>query len=160
MTNDVCAAGPAGPAEGERRHGGDRRSVSWRTFVQGSFTPRRRTGRRASEAQALIDWHEPHLLFLAIMILLLSVADAFLTLTLIARGASEANPFLALILERYPEMFASIKMGLTGIGVVMLVAMSRMHVFRVIRISAIIHWCMLVYVALIGYEAWLLKLTP
>jgi len=143
----------------ERRRRGDRRSVSWRTFVQGSLTPRRRGGRRDDEAEALVDWHEPHLMFLAVAILLLSTADAFLTITLIARGAEEANPLLAFVLEHYPRAFASVKMALTSLGVVVLVAASRARVFRVIRISAVIHWCMLGYVALIFYEAWLLRAT-
>ena len=144
---------------GERRLVSDRRTLSWRTFVQGSLTPRRRSHRRAEEGHSLIDWHEPHLLFLAIMILLLSVTDAFLTLTLLAHGATEANPLLAFILEHYPRAFAGVKMGLTGGSVVVLVAMARAKVFRVIRIGAIIHWCMIGYLALIIYEAWLIRIA-
>lgn len=142
----------------ERRRGSDRRALTWRTFVQGSVTPRRRGGRRTHETP-LIDWHEPHLMFLAVTILLLSVADAFLTLTLIARGATEANPLLAVVLAHYPRAFAAVKMTFTGVGVTFLVVMSRVRVFRLIRISAIMNWCLLAYVALIGYEAWLLHQT-
>jgi hypothetical protein len=147
----------AAASDDERRIGRDRRQLGLRSFVQGSLTPRRRDNRRGNEARAVIDWHEPHLLFLSIVILLLSVTDAFLTLTLLSRGAHEANPFMALILDRYPALFAAVKMGLTGAGVVVLVAMARARVFRVIRISVIIHWCMLAYVLLICYEAWLLR---
>lgn len=93
------------------------------------------------------------------MILLLSVTDAFLTLTLLARGATEANPFLALILDRYPQAFAGIKMALTGSGIIILVAMARARIFRVIRTGHVIHWCMLGYVGLIVYEYWLLTQT-
>ena len=74
----------------------DRRRLSLRTFVQSGLTPRRRGGRRDGEHEHLIDWHEPDLLFLALAILLLSVTDAFFTLTLMTRGAEEANPLLAL----------------------------------------------------------------
>jgi hypothetical protein len=141
----------------ERRRQLDRRTLSWRTFIQGSITPRRRGNRRGHEFEALVDWHEPHLLFLAIMILLLSVTDAFLTLTLIAQGAEEANPVMAFLLDRMPRLFAFVKIALTGIGIVVLVALARARVFRVIRIANIIHWCMLGYVLLIVYEAWLLR---
>jgi hypothetical protein len=48
-------------------------------------------------------------------------------------------------------------MLLTGGGIVVLVALARARVFRVIRISHIIHWCMLGYVALLAYEGWLLR---
>lgn len=143
----------------ERRSGVDRRRLSWRTFLQGSLTPRRRGARRSTEADGLVDWYEPHLLFLAMVILLLSVGDAFLTLTLIARGGSEANPIMAFLLERAPRLFATVKMALTGTGIVVLVALARARVFRVIRISIVIHWCMLGYLALIAYEAWLLRQT-
>jgi Domain of unknown function (DUF5658) len=141
----------------DRRLRLDRRSLSWRTFVQGSITPRRRGNRRGHEAESLVDWHEPHLLFLAIMILLLSVTDAFLTLTLIARGAEEANPVMDFLLGETPRLFAFVKMSLTGAGIVVLVALGRARVFRVVRISNIMHWCMLGYVLLIAYEAWLLR---
>ena len=96
--------------------GGDRRRLTLRSFLRGGVTPRRRDGRRAGEQHLPIDWHEPYLLFLSLMILLLSVADAFLTITLIMGGAQEANPLLAFILRDHPELFAAIKMALTGDG--------------------------------------------
>lgn len=152
----IGAAGTVAGAD-ERRARPDRRNLSWRTFVHGSLTPRRRNHRRGHESESLVDWHEPHLLFLAIMILLLSVTDAFLTLRLIDLGAHEANPVMSFVLERTPQLFALIKMALTGAGLVVLVALARARVFRVIRISNIIHWCMLGYVALIVYETFLLR---
>jgi Domain of unknown function (DUF5658) len=141
----------------ERRLARERRALSWRTFFFGSLTPRRRGNRRGEAVDGLLDWHEPHLLFLAIMILLMSVTDAFLTLTLINEGANEANPIMAFLLERTPRLFITAKMLLTGGGIVVLVALARARVFRVIRISIIIHWFMLGYVALLAYEAWLLR---
>jgi hypothetical protein len=152
----MSAAGPIALAA-ERRIAADRRYLSWRTFLHGSITPRRRSNRRGHEHEGLLDWHEPHLLFLAIVILLLSVSDAFLTLQLIAGGAQEANPVMALLLERMPKMFVIVKMALTGAGIVVLVALARARIFRVIRISNIIHWCMLGYVALIIYEGILFR---
>lgn len=143
----------------ERRLGYDRRRLTLRTFLQGGLTPRRRTSRRHEESLTVLDWHEPHLLFLAIMILLLSVTDAFLTLTLLMRGAEEANPVLAFVLKEIPELFAVIKMFLTSVGVLVLVAMARATVFRIIRVSTVMHWCFAAYLALIGYEWWLLRQT-
>jgi Domain of unknown function (DUF5658) len=143
----------------DRRRGADRRRLTWRTFVQGALTPRRRASRRGHESQSLVDWHEPHLLFLAISILLLSVTDAFLTLTLMTHGADEANPILAYLLREFPRAFAISKMAMTGLGVTILVALARARVFRVIRVSMIMHWCLAGYVVLIGYEWWLLQQT-
>lgn len=141
----------------ERRGGYDRRELSMQTFMQGGLTPRRRHGRRSGESHALVDWHEPHLLFLSLMILLLSVADAFLTLTLMSHGATEANPVLAYVLASHPELFALVKLTLTGISILVLVALARARVFRIIRVSAVMHWCLVGYVALICYEWWMLE---
>jgi hypothetical protein len=157
LTRESIEAAGHLPAVRERRRSDDRRELSWRTFLFGSLTPRRRGNRRGEAADGLLDWYEPHLLFLAIVILLMSVTDAFLTLQLIDLGASEANPVMAYLLERTPRLFVTAKMLLTGGGIVVLVALARARVFRVIRISIIIHWCMLGYVALLAYEAWLLR---
>ncbi|HET8698877.1 MAG TPA: DUF5658 family protein [Gammaproteobacteria bacterium] len=127
-----------------------------RSFLQGGFTPRRRGGRRAGEQHLPIDWHEPYLLFLSLTILLLSFADAFITLTLIMGGAREANPLLAYILRDHPEWFATVKMGLTGAGVLMLVAMARWRLFRM-RVGLMLQGIFVAYVALIAYEWWLVR---
>lgn len=142
----------------ERRSGYDRRRLSARTFLQGGLYPRRRNGgRRRTDTIELVDWHEPHLMFLAVAILLLSVTDAFLTLTLLSAGAYEANPVMRFVLERQPELFATVKMSLTGVGVLVLVACARLTVFRVIRVSSVLRGCLFCYAGLIAYECWLLQ---
>jgi len=141
----------------ERRSGTDRRELTLGSFLRGGVTPRRRNGRRADEQHLPIDWHEPYLLFLSLTILLLSVADAFLTLTLIMGGATEANPLLAFILREHPELFAVIKMGLTGTGVLVLVAAARSRLFRIMRVGTVLQGLFVGYVALIAYEWWLLR---
>ena len=91
------------------------------------------------------------------MILLLSVADAFLTFTLIMGGAQEANPLLAFVLRDHPELFAVVKMGLTGVGVLVLVAVARTRLFRIMRVGLVLQGVFVAYVALIAYEWWLLR---
>jgi hypothetical protein len=155
---DRVAAGELIPAlAAERRIGRDRRRTSLRSFIRGGFTPRRRSGRRAGEHHLPIDWHEPYLLFLSLTILLMSVADAFLTLTLIMGGATEANPFLAFILEDHPNLFALVKMSFTGLGVLVLVAVARARLYRVMRVGVVLQGIFVGYVALIAYEWWLLR---
>lgn len=136
----------------ERRRGPDRRRTNLRSFLQGGLTPRRRGGRRADEQHLPIDWHEPYLLFLSLMILLFSLADAFLTLTLLTVGAQEANPFMAFILDEHPQLFALVKMGLTGAGVLVLVAVARARLFRIMRVGMVLQGLFVAYVALIVYE--------
>lgn len=141
----------------ERRRGPDRRRVTLGSFLRGGLTPRRRGGRRADEQHLPIDWHEPYLLFLSLTILLLSFADAFLTLTLIMGGATEANPVMAYILRDHPHLFAVTKMGLTGLGVIVLVAAARTRLFRMMRAGFVLQGVFVAYVALIAYEWWLLR---
>jgi hypothetical protein len=157
-TRPLAAIVAAGSRGIERRSGYDRRRTGIKTFLRGGFTPRRRNGGRRQDDEALfIDWHEPHLLFLAVAILMLSVTDAFMTLVLLSAGAHEANPFMDLVLQERPQLFAAVKMALTGAGVLVLVACARATVFRVIRVSSVMHWCLFVYAGLIAYELWLLQ---
>jgi hypothetical protein len=154
---DLVDDSGAGAKPVERRMGPDRRRTTLGTFLRGGVTPRRRSGRRAGEQHLPIDWHEPYLLFLSVMILLLSVVDAFLTVTLITGGAQEVNPLLEFILRVRPELFAAIKMGLTGAGVLVLVAVARARLFRVMRVGMVLQGIFVAYVALIAYEWWLLR---
>ena len=94
----------------------DRRALTLRTLVTSGLAPRRRGGRRAGEHESPVDFHEPYLLRLAIALLVLSVADGFLTVKLLSGGAEEANPVLAFVLDEHPRLFAAVKMGLTGLG--------------------------------------------
>jgi hypothetical protein len=142
-------------AESNRRQGWERRRTTWRTFALGAVHARRRDGRRGEDAHHFVDWHEAYLLVPVVSILLLSVADAFLTLKLLSLGGSEINPIMAWLLETNMHWFAAVKMTLTGLGVLVLVAVGRARVFRLVRVVNILHWFFAAYVALIGYE-WLL----
>jgi Domain of unknown function (DUF5658) len=141
---------------GDRRETTERRTLTFETILRGSVRARRRSSRRRDDSYH-IDWHEPDLLFLSVTTVLLSVIDAFLTLTLLRHGAEEANPLLAYVLTYYPELFATLKMLMTGMGVLVLVAMARLRLFRVIRVKTVLQWSLLGYVVLIGYELWLLR---
>ena len=136
----------------------DRRALTWRTLLSSGFAPRRRGGRRAGEQEQLVDFHEPYLLLLSLAMLALSIADAFLTVTLMTDGATESNPVLAFVLDDHPRLFAAVKMALTGLGVVALVAVSRVMLFKLVRASLLLQACVLAYGALVAYEAWLVSL--
>mgnify|MGYP001550389830 CR=1 FL=1 len=97
------------------------------------------------------------MLFLALTILLLNVTDAFLTLTLMTSGASEANPLLAFVLDQHPQLFGAVKMSFTCVGVLVLVALARARVFGVFRVGMLMQALLAGYVVLIGYEWWLLR---
>jgi hypothetical protein len=136
----------------------DRRALTWRTLLTSGFAPRRRSGRRAGEQELPVDYHEPYLLFLAVVMLILSVCDAFLTVKLMADGAEETNPLLAVVLNEHPRLFAVTKMALTGFGVVLLVAMARTKLFRLVRAGVFFRLLVVAYATLVAYEAWLVRI--
>ncbi len=141
----------------ERRRFPERRRLTFRTLLRSGVTPRRRNGRRRGDSDGIVDWHEPDLLFLALTILLLSITDAFFTVTLLANGATEINPLLAYVFQHFPGFFPIFKMTLTGVGVVVLVAMARARVFRIVRVKTILQFILAGYVAVIAYEVWMMN---
>lgn len=152
-------AGHPGASSTERRERLDRRRrVLW-SVVYGSFNPRRRNpSRRTRDTRyQSVDWHASHLLLIAISILLLSVCDAFLTLRLLTDGAEEANPVMAALLERNSAAFAVMKMSMTGFSVVLMVFLARYRFMRLVRVELALYATLLAYVALVGYEVYLLK---
>src|SRR6202789_1014979 len=94
----------------ERRGATDRRRRVWGSVCYGSFNPRPRTPPRRLDDSDFhsLDWHSAHLLAVAIGILLLCVADAFLTLALLQGGAAEINPVMPLVLGRSVAAFATL----------------------------------------------------
>ena len=135
----------------------DRRALTLRTLFASGFSPRRRTGRRESDHELPVDFHDRRLLLPVVAMLLLSITDAFLTVRLISGGAYETNPLLAFVLDEHPRLFAVVKMGLTGVGVTLLVVLARARVFKVVRASAFLYCLVGAYLGLIAYEVWLLS---
>jgi hypothetical protein len=147
----------ASPAAAERRRGPDRRTRIVRALLYGSFNPRRRGPRRAGEhALGAIDWYHPWWLLIATLILLLCGSDAVLTVVLINQGAYELNPLLSPLIGGSGAIFAGVKIGLTGLGVVLLVLLSRVKAFGRMPVALILYTVLVGYAALIGYELHLL----
>ncbi len=142
----------------ERRRGANRRVRVLHALVAGNFNPRRRGPRRARDGSlACTDWHDPQWLAVALVILLLSVADALLTLVLVEHGALEANPLMAAFLRYDPDHFAAVKIGLTAAGVVLLTLVAKVRAFGRVPVGAILCALLAAYMGLVGYEVWLLR---
>ncbi len=139
---------------GESRMLPDRRVLSWRTFVFGYLRSRRLGHRRGTERDGVFsDRHHPWLFFLATGIMLLSTADAFLTLELLNKGAIEVNPVMALMLEHGDIAFAASKMLLTGAGILVLVFVARLRLFNLMRTGLFLTLFFSVYACLVCYQA-------
>jgi hypothetical protein len=142
----------------DRRNRTDRRKRTFRSLIHGSFSPRRRGPRRDDDRSlTAVDWHHPQWLAVAILTLLLSTADALLTLVLLERGANEANPFMEPLVGGSPLVFAVVKMLLTSGGIVMLILLARVRVFGRVPVSLLLYTVLVGYAALVGYEFWLLE---
>jgi hypothetical protein len=144
----------------ERRSGVDRRQLTLSAFFHGARNPRRRIGRRSTDRYPVIDLHSPRVLALVVSILVLCVLDGVFTLALIANGARELNPVMALFVPHNPFGFAVAKLALTGIGVCVLVACSRMRLFRGVPGEAFLYAALAAYVTLICYQLRLLAEIP
>jgi Domain of unknown function (DUF5658) len=149
---------PAGMnSETRERRGSDRRQRVARALVQGSFKPRRCVPRRFDEQTlTAVDWHHPHWLAIATLIVLSCCADAFLTLLLLGRGASEVNPLMAPLVGGSSLTFAVVKIGITAAGVVLLTQVARIRAFGRIPVGVILYCVLALYCALIVYELRLL----
>ena len=142
-----------------RRVATDRRRRHLFALWVGSFHQRRLAPRRSTDRGiASVDWHHPQWLAVAMLILLLSAGDAFMTLTLISLGAYEANPLMRPLVMGDGPAFAFWKMGLTSAGVVTLVVLARLRAFGWLPIGAVLYVVLAGYIALICYEFWLLDL--
>jgi hypothetical protein len=142
----------------ERRAGEDRRTQTLRSLALGSFMRRRFGPRRVEDASfAVTDWYAPQWLAAALLILILCVADALLTLTLLSHGAMEANPIMNSVVHGDGRSFAAMKIGLTSAGVVVLILLARVRAFGVLPVSALLYGVLAGYLWLVTYEFSLLR---
>jgi len=137
----------------------DRRHYSLSTFKHQITAPRRTQGRRKEDRRfPVLDRFETGLFTLAMSLLCLSIMDAMFTLTLISHGGTEVNPFMNAMLGVSVWAFVAVKMLLTAIPAVVLVATSNLVVFGVIRVRMILAAAVGMYAGLIVYELALLSL--
>lgn len=142
----------------ERRRGPDRRTRVAQALVHGALKPRRLGPRRDGEqALGAIDWYHPWWLVIATLILGLCASDAILTVVLISRGAYELNPLLAPLLDGSGTLFVAVKIGLTGVGVVLLTILSRAKAFGRLPVALFLYAVLAGYGVLIAYELRLLE---
>jgi len=137
----------------ESRSKAERRRVSWRTVVYGFVLSRRHAHRRLEDNEVIfLDWHHPWLFFLATGTMLLSCADAFLTLQLLDRGMIEANPIMNAVMSQGTMMFTSIKLVMTAIGIFVLVFLAKARFLNRLRTGLFLTIFFTFYACLVCYE--------
>ena len=110
----------------DRRSGRDRRSGKRFQFVKQLITGQRANARRSSDQNRVVyfDRYKPNLFRVIVAILVLSVADAILTVNLIGLGAIEINPVMDYYLKLGPHTFLAVKYVLTSLSLFILVIYS------------------------------------
>ncbi len=141
-----------GSISAERRADSERRAFSWRTVFFGFTRSRRHVPRRDDDDVIFLDWHHPWLFFLAVGIMLLSCADAFLTLTLMQHGMIEANPFMASMLNQSGAAFAVSKVVMTGTSILILVFLAKSRFMNRFRTGLFLTFFFSIYCCLVCYE--------
>jgi hypothetical protein len=109
--------------------------------------------RRDGDPEAVfVDWHHPWIFFLAVGTMVLSSADAFLTLQLIERGMFEANPIMAAALNQGTAFFAASKTLMTGVSILILVFLANARFLNKFRTGLFLTGFFSLYACLVCYE--------
>jgi hypothetical protein len=138
----------------EKRFGEDRRATQTSPFSLASLCGARRIIRRAEDRSVhyYVDLYGLDELLIFILILILAVADAFLTLALVGGGAAELN-YVMDYLRLGPIPFVLVKYLLTAVGLVWLLLCKNYPLFRgKFSVRIIMVGLAVMYLALITYE--------
>lgn len=84
--------------------------------------------------------------------MLLSCADAFLTMLLIERGMVEANPVMQAAMNRGTGFFIGTKLALTAVGILALVYLAKSHFLNRFRTGLFLTAFFSAYACLVCYE--------
>ena len=142
-----------GRVAGNKRADDERRLFTWRTVFFGFTLSRRRAHRRLVDDDVVfLDWHHPWLFFLATGIMLLSCADAFLTLQLMDLGMRESNPVMKAVMEHSTILFTSTKLAMTAVGILVLVFLAKSRFLNRYRTGAFLTVFFVFYACLVCYE--------
>lgn len=137
----------------EQRMHMDRRRLDWRTVLYGFAMSRRRMNRRAENMDVVfLDWHHPWLFFLSVGTMILSSADAFLTLQLIQLGMIEINPVMQMAMVQGTGVFVGTKLGLTATGIFTLVFLAKFQFLNRFRTGLFLTAFFSGYATLVCYE--------
>jgi hypothetical protein len=145
----------------ERRTQDRRRRVLYSLVIGGVVGGRRRGPRRASDVGGYyVDWYEPRLLAVAAGTFLLCCMDALLTLVLLSRGAIEINVLMAALLARGATTFVNVKLAMTAVALLYLVAHSSHRVLVSLRVRHLLYAVFGGYFLLFYYQLDMLARFP
>jgi hypothetical protein len=136
----------------------DRRSIRRPSLKYLIFGGRRMSARRDADKNYFIfvDRYSPWLLMLIVLLIMLSLADAFFTLYLIEHGATEINPIMAYFLSMGPWSFIFSKYFLTCSGILCLLVAHNLY-FKPLRLNVkrVFPAFIIIFLLVIGWQVFL-----
>jgi hypothetical protein len=120
--------------EKDRRNGRDRRQKPTKPFTRYMLFGRRRTIRRGADRKTnvYVDLYGHSILLFLLLIVLLSIFDAYFTIFHVEQGAQEINPFMNFLIGHGSITFFAIKYILTALGIVLLCIYQSLPITRTI----------------------------
>ena len=142
------------PEDSERREPADRRCQPTPMLSRFFFRGRRRSGRRSADDRfTYVDQPGGWILAAFAALVGLSVLDAWYTLDLLKRGATEANPVMKLALDISDEAFVVIKTVITVLGAGFLSLHKNWPLGRVCMVIALLGYSVLLFYHLYAQHA-------
>jgi len=139
----------------ERRSGKERRERPTSPFTIQSLLGTRRHYRRKEDSRKFyfVDLYSPLSVAVLVLTMVLSLADAFLTLRLVGQDVGELNPVMDFFLKMGPFQFILVKWFLSALGLVTLLILKNYYLWQGrIKVVAVLGIFPFLYLLLISYE--------
>jgi hypothetical protein len=143
----------------DRRLRGERRTRPTSPFTLQSLVGSRRNYRRKEDARKyfFVDLYSPLSVVLLLGTLVLSLADAFLTLRLVGGNIGEINPVMSFFLKLGPFQFIMAKWFFTAFGLTALLILKNYYLWQGrIRTVALLALFPFLYLVVVSYELYML----
>ena len=135
----------------QRKH--DRRQSSLKTLLGALTHHRRRESRREKDhINSYTDWYGHWPVAATFAIITLCFADAFLTMVLLSKGAVELNGLMDYLIQKDIQLFAMVKMSVTGAALIILIMHFNFRIYKYIAVRYIIYGLVPLYSLLIIHE--------
>ncbi|MFQ5740442.1 MAG: DUF5658 family protein [Acidobacteriota bacterium] len=137
-----------------RNDASDRRNRPTNPLSRRSLLGSRQRIRRADDRKRhyYVDRYGLYSSLVFVLVLALSVADAYLTLQLVASGGEEANPVMAFFLRFGPLPFLLVKYFVTGLSLMFILVHKEYPLGGRLRVESLMILLLGLYAALILYE--------
>ena len=101
-----------------------------------------------------VNWYESRYLFLILSTLLFCILDAHLTTIILQHGGVEANPLMAILLQKNVALSLILKYVITALGLILLLVHKNFRIFGKFRVSKLIYVVFFIYFVLVITEVY------